>query len=78
MRTSFFDWVEDTSRQSCWARISTFRILKYKYILLTLNNTYSGMIFGEGQHDQISDGPSESPPNFEKLVLGCVDANFIK
>ena len=35
-------------------------------------------IFGEGPNFQISDGPSESPPNFERLVLDCVDADFCK
>ena len=35
-------------------------------------------IFGEGPKFQISDGLSESPSNFERLLLGCIDADFCK
>ena len=35
-------------------------------------------IFGEGPNFQISDGPSESPPKFETLDLGCIDDDFCK
>ena len=39
--------------------------------------TWKG-VFGDGPNFEVSDGPSESPPNFERLVLGCIDANFCK
>ena len=35
-------------------------------------------IFGEGPNFQISDGQSESSPNFASLVVGCFDADFRK
>ena len=35
-------------------------------------------IFGERSYFQISDGPSESLLNFERLFLGCIDADLCK
>ena len=49
-----------------WARIANFRIWN-------LNR-----IFGVGPNFRISDGLSESLPNFERLVLGAIDADFCK
>ena len=36
------------------------------------------MIFGEGQNFQTSDGPSESPPKFERRDLGRIDADLCR
>ena len=35
-------------------------------------------IFGEGPDVHISDGPSESPSKFERLVLGCIDTDLLQ